>query len=105
MAIQVGIIGTGTVGLGVLRILDAQIPFFKSQLGLDFQIRGICAKTEEELKSVTFFPAARKTTDAMSLCRDPEIDVIIELAGGYELPKKWISEALSNIICKPKLPD
>ncbi len=96
MVINVGIIGTGTVGLGALQILDAQSEFFQASLGLGFNIVSICAKTEEELKQVALFPMAERTTDAISICKHPGIDVVIELAGGYELPKQWIATALSN---------
>ena len=94
MSIGVGIIGLGTVGSGTVEILEERIPFFASELGLDIEIRGLCAKSDAETAP---FAARghRCTTNAQELIDDPSIQILVELVGGYDLPRKWISAALA----------
>jgi homoserine dehydrogenase len=95
MKVKIGIIGVGTVGMGAIELIEQQKSFFSSRLGLDLKISGVCAKTKEELESVNI-PGAFETIKAEEICNHPEIQVVLELAGGYELPKSWITSALQN---------
>jgi homoserine dehydrogenase len=95
MQVNVGIIGVGTVGSGTIEILEQQKVFFKEKLGLDIKIHSICAKTQEEFTPFNL-PAVNKTTNAGDLCTNPDIDIIVEVAGGYEMPKEWILCALKH---------
>ncbi len=89
---RIGIIGVGTVGSGVVEIVEKKQAIW-ANLGVSVEIAGICAKTTEELA-----PYKAKgytvTTDADTLLRDSSIQTIVELAGGYEMPRKWITAAL-----------
>ncbi len=92
---KIGLIGTGTVGGGVVEILEQKTKDFRDFLDVRLEMACICAKSEEELA-----PWKAKgyavTTDAFSMIGDPSIQVIVELAGGYEMPRKWITAALEN---------
>jgi len=92
---RIGLIGVGTVGGGVVEILESKSDFYKESLGLNIELALVCARSDEELA-----PFKEKgypvTTDAMALIQDPSIEVLVELAGGYELPKKWIQAALEQ---------
>ncbi|MBN2069796.1 MAG: homoserine dehydrogenase [Opitutales bacterium] len=92
-SIQVGLIGLGTIGVGVAKILlqnsrnlqaRAQIPVvLKAACDLDItKDRGV------DLSTVTL------TTDATELLKDPEIDVIIEVIGGVNPARTFITQAL-----------
>lgn len=91
---RIGLIGTGTVGGGVIQILEQKTASFRENLGVDLELACICAKTDEE---VAPFKAKgyRVSTDANAMIADPSIDVLIELAGGYEMPRRWITAALN----------
>jgi homoserine dehydrogenase len=95
MKTGIGIIGVGTVGSGVVEILESKIAYYKQELGLDLKIQQICAKTEDELS-----PYAQKgyaiTTKVEDLFSNPDVSIVIELAGGYDLPLKWITAALNS---------
>ncbi|MCK9182954.1 MAG: homoserine dehydrogenase [Fibrobacteraceae bacterium] len=92
---RIGLIGTGTVGGGVIQILESKIPLYREKLGLDLELACICARTEEEL--APFKSKGYKTSvDAMAMIADPSIDVLVELAGGYDMPRKWITAALEH---------
>lgn len=90
---KIGLIGTGTVGGGVVEILEQKKEDFLNFSGLQLEIACICAKTEEELAPFQAKGYAT-TTDAFAMIQDPSIQVIVELAGGYEMPRKWITAAL-----------
>ena len=75
MKIKVGIIGIGTVGMGVLKLIEQQHDFFSSKLGINIEIAGLCAKTYKELELVSHLNIF-KTIHAEELCDDPEINII-----------------------------
>ncbi len=95
MSIGIGIIGVGTVGSGVVELLRTRTTDLTTAAGTDFRIAKICARLESEVA-----PYAQDgiptTTDAQDLLNDPAVHVVVELAGGYDLPKAWVSQALSN---------
>lgn len=92
---RIGLIGTGTIGGGVVEILEAKTAKYRETLGLDLELACICAKDDTELAPYKA-KGYRTTTDAMEMIADPSIQVIVELAGGYEMPRKWITAALEH---------
>ncbi len=94
MSIGIGIIGVGTVGSGVVELLRTRATDLTAAAGAEFRIAKICARLESEVA-----PYAQDgiptTTDAQDLLNDPAVQVVVELAGGYDLPKSWVSQALS----------
>lgn len=92
MKIGVGIIGVGTVGTGVLEILSQRQAVFKDQLGLDLEVIGVSSRTP----AAAVHPAygCAWGSDPLALIRDPRVQIVVELAGGYDQPRAWISEAL-----------
>jgi len=95
MKMKIGIIGVGTVGMGAVQLIRQQSVFFSSKLGIDIEITGICAKTHDELEPVNL-PGAFKTIHAEEICAHSEIEIVLELVGGYEPAKSWIITALKN---------
>lgn len=91
---RIGIIGVGTVGSGVIEIIESMQAGFASKFGVQLEIACVAARTDEELA-----PFKAKgygtTTQADTLLQDPSIHVVCELAGGYELPRQWITAALN----------
>ncbi|MCQ2065053.1 MAG: homoserine dehydrogenase [Bacteroidaceae bacterium] len=92
--LRIGLIGTGTVGGGVIAIIEQKKAEYREKLGIDLELACICAKTDEEVA-----PYRAKgytvTTDADAMIASPDIDVLVELAGGYNMPRKWILAALN----------
>lgn len=92
---RIGLIGAGTVGGGVIDILELKSKSYKEELGLDIELACICAKSEEEVAPYKARGYA-VTTNANEMIKDPSIDVLVELAGGYEMPRRWITAALNE---------
>ena len=83
---RIGLIGTGTVGGGVIEILEQKVEYFREALGVNLELACICAKTDEEL--APFRDKYNVSTDAFAMIEDSSIDVVVELAGGYEMPRR-----------------
>ncbi|MDR1830369.1 MAG: homoserine dehydrogenase [Candidatus Fibromonas sp.] len=92
---RIGIIGVGTVGSGVVEVIEKKRDELHAKFGVLLEIAGVAAKTQEEL--VPFKAKGYKGfTNVDELLEDESISVICELVGGYELPFKWILKALEN---------
>jgi homoserine dehydrogenase len=93
MEIRLGIAGLGTVGEGVLELLNAQGAFYSRALGIDFRVTAVAARSEKSLAKVAD-PKCFKTLDPLAVATHPDVDVFVELAGGEDAPKAWVEAAL-----------
>ncbi|OKY75272.1 MAG: homoserine dehydrogenase [Desulfobulbaceae bacterium DB1] len=91
-AIQVGLIGFGTVGSGTAQVLYEQAERLKKRSGLSIVLKKVADISVESLPSL--FHGTELTRDAADIINDPEIDIVIELIGGTTLAKKFILEAI-----------
>ena len=94
-AINVGIIGFGTVGSGTARILVENAEIIKRRLGTPVVLKTI---SDLDINRDRGFKlgATKLTTDVKDIFNDPEIDVVVELIGGYKPAKEFILEAVKN---------
>lgn len=93
--LRIGLIGTGTVGGGVIAILEQKIAEYKEKLGVELELSCICAKSDEEVAPYKA-KGYKTSTNADEMIASNDIDVLVELAGGYNMPRKWILAALEN---------
>ncbi|MBU2541325.1 MAG: homoserine dehydrogenase [Candidatus Omnitrophica bacterium] len=93
--INVGLIGFGTVGRGVYRLLRGRNSFFKSKLGIDIRLRKVYEINRRTLRKFSV-PKQLIASSARDLVGDPEIDIVIELIGGIHPAKEYIKKALSS---------
>lgn len=93
--VKVGLLGLGTVGTGVVRIVQGNQEDLSSQVGSPIIIERIAVKSADKPRSIEIDPA-KLTTDPWEVIRDPEIDVIVEVMGGVETTKGYILEALER---------
>lgn len=91
--VQIGLIGLGNVGTGVVQILQQQEALIAARLGAHLALKGVAVLHPERQREVQL-PAHQVTTDAFELIQDPDIDIIVELIGGYEPACTYITEAL-----------
>lgn len=93
--VKVGLLGLGTVGTGVVRIVEGHQEDLSSQVGSPITIERIAVKHLEKYRSVNV-DQSKLTEDPWAVIRDPEIDVIVEVMGGIEQTKTYILEALER---------
>lgn len=93
--VKVGLLGLGTVGTGVVRIVEGHQEDLSSQVGSPIIIEKIAVKNKEKERSVSV-DSGKMTDDPWEVIRDPEIDVVVEVMGGIEQTKEYILEALDR---------
>ncbi|MED1783650.1 homoserine dehydrogenase [Brevibacillus fortis] len=94
-SIKLGLMGFGTVGTGVVRIIQAHQEDLQKQTGLSIEISRILVKDAEKSRNIPSKESAL-TTDPASLLDDPEIEVIVEVIGGIHPAKEYILGALER---------
>lgn len=93
-SIKVGLLGLGTVGTGVVRIVENHQEDLHNQVGSSIEIVKILVSNVNKARSIEV-DRAKLTEDAWEVVRHPEIDVIIEVMGGTTDTKDYIVEALN----------
>ena len=93
--INIGLIGFGTVGSGVVKILRDKKALISSKIGLEINIKRICDKDLSAKRNVAV-DKALFTKDAMDVINDHQIDIVVELIGGINPAKEYISEAIKK---------
>lgn len=92
--IKVGLLGLGTVGTGVVRIVEGHQEDLQSQVGSPIIIEKILVQNKEKSRSVSI-DKDKLTEDPWDIIRHPDIDVVVEVMGGITHTKEYILEALS----------
>jgi len=93
--LQVGLLGVGTVGGGVFSVLQRNHSEIERRAGRDIQIKMVAdintARAEEIVQG-----RAHIVSDAYQVIQNPDIDVVIELIGGYGIAKELVMAAIAN---------
>lgn len=92
--IGVGLIGLGTVGSGVVKILKAQGAKIAAVTGVRLVLRRVCVRSSSKKRAVSV-PRSILTTRASAVVDDPMVEILVELAGGIHPAKEWIEKAFS----------
>lgn len=93
--IKVGLMGFGTVGTGVVRLVDSYKEDFFNQTGSVIEVSRILVRNPEKERSI-FVNSDIVTTDPRELIYDQEVEVIIEVMGGIEPARTYILEAIEQ---------
>jgi homoserine dehydrogenase len=91
--VNLGMIGGGTVGSGVFHALQLNGDLMSSRIGVNARIRKIAVKAFDEPRPYEI-PRALMSTDWQSVVNDPEVNAVIELAGGTGIARTMILTAL-----------
>ncbi len=95
-ALRIGIAGLGTVGAGVLRLLDAQRDLLAARAGRTIEVAAVSARDRAKSRGLDL-SRSRWVDDPVALADDPGVDVVVELIGGEDGPAKALVErALGN---------
>src|SRR6476619_47446 len=93
--IRVGLLGIGTVGGGTWDVLNRNADEIQRRAGRAIQITQVADKDVARAKKITG-GKAQVTDDAFQLVRAKDIDIVIELIGGYTVAKEMQLEAIRN---------
>ncbi|WP_342235247.1 homoserine dehydrogenase [Inquilinus sp. OTU3971] len=89
--LRIGIAGLGTVGGGVLRLLQAHAELLAQRSGRRIVVAAVSARDRHRDRGVPL-DGVRWYDDAVALAADPEIDVVVELIGGANGIAKAVCE-------------
>jgi homoserine dehydrogenase len=92
--IGVGLIGFGTIGTGVVKVLRDNALVIEQRLGAKLRLVRIADLDLETDRGVSL-DGIQFDSDASALIADPDVQIVIELIGGYDVPRKFILEALA----------
>lgn len=94
-SISIGLLGLGTVGSGVVRIIENHQDKLRHQIGCPIEIKKIAVKNLHKERNVEIDPRIL-TTDVYDVIDNPEIDIVVEVMGGVEETRKYLIHALNN---------
>ena len=89
--VGVAVLGHGTVGAEVVRIIRDDASDLRERIGAPLELRGIAVRDLSYDRGV---PADLLTTDAEALITRDDVDIVVELIGGIELPRTLVRAAL-----------
>ena len=91
--LSVGICGLGTVGGGTLALLEQNAALITARAGCPIRVTHVATRTP---KPDLCGQVAHTGSDALAITSDPEVDVVVETMGGYDVAFEVIQRALSN---------
>ncbi|AEH50488.1 homoserine dehydrogenase [Pseudothermotoga thermarum] len=92
--IKVGILGLGTVGSGVVELLEKDRSIITKKLGKEIVVEKILVRNPS--KQRPDYAKGKIVFNADEILNDPEIKVVVELIGGEEPAKTYIEKALKK---------
>ena len=92
--IQVGLLGIGVVGSGTFNVLQRNQEEIKRRAGREIRITMVADLNTERAQSLVG-PDVKVVNDARAVIGNPDIDIVIELIGGYGIAKTLVMEAIA----------
>ncbi len=92
---NVGLIGFGTIGAGVVETFNRNLNLMEQKVGAKIKLKRIVDLDIETDRGVAVDKNVL-STDINDILEDPEIDIVIELIGGYEPAKTFILKAMNH---------
>lgn len=92
--LRVGMLGCGTVGAEVVRLLYEQSADLTARVGAPLELVGIAVRRPDRDRGP--LPVSRDlfTADALGLVKRDDVDIVVEVVGGIEPARTWLTTAL-----------
>ncbi len=91
----IGLIGFGTVGAGVVKILQENREILEARIGFPLRLKRIADLDLESDRGVEV-DRSLLTRDAREVIEDPDISIVLELVGGHDPARQFILDSLAN---------
>ena len=93
--IKVGLMGIGTVGAGTFTVLQRNQEEIRRRAGRAIEIAMVADLDTERAKAIAG-PQVQVVSDAFQVVDNPDIDIVIELIGGYGIARELVMKAIAN---------
>ena len=93
--VNIGLIGFGTIGSGVVEVLNKNLRLLENKVNKKVKLKKVVDLDIKTDRGVYISPELL-STDIDDILEDPEIDIVIELIGGYQPALKFILRAMEN---------
>ncbi len=93
--ITIGLLGLGSVGTGVVKVVEKRAGLIRNRSGYELRIKSILVRNLDKRRSIDT-GRYELTTNFERILDDPEIEIVIELLGGTEPARSYIKRALEN---------
>ena len=94
MPVKVALLGCGTVGSDVVRLLHEQAADLTARIGAPLELAGVAVRRLGRDRGDLPLDPALLTTDPLGLIKRDDVDVVVEVVGGIEPARTWLLEAL-----------
>ncbi len=92
--IKIGLLGSGTVGTGVVRVLQENGQDIAKKVGATISVKKVLVR--DVTKKREYLDAVELTDNALDIINDPEIDIVVELMGGLHPAFEYMLDAMKN---------
>ncbi len=93
--LNIGMLGLGVVGRGTWKVLNDNAEEIARRAGRNLQITSVAVRDEDKARQ-WLNNDVHVTTDGLSVVRDPNTDIVVELIGGEEEAFDWVMEAIAQ---------
>ncbi|HET8579814.1 MAG TPA: homoserine dehydrogenase, partial [Nitrospiraceae bacterium] len=93
--IGVGLVGFGTVGTGVAKILLGNRTLIQRRVGVPVELVRVADLDTARDRGISL-PPGMLTADLREVLDDPSVDIVLELIGGYDVAKRVIMDAMAR---------
>jgi homoserine dehydrogenase len=94
--VKVALLGCGTVGSEVVRLLHEQAADLTARVGASLELVGVAVRRLGRDRGDLPLDPALLTTDPLGLVKRDDVDVVVEVVGGIEPARTWLLEALRS---------
>ncbi len=94
--LRVALLGCGSVGSQVFRLLGEQASDLAARVGAPLQVAGVAVRDPGGRARAAAVPAELITTDAMGLVTRPDVDIVVEMIGGIEPARSLLLAAMKT---------
>src|SRR5262245_64207797 len=92
--VGVGVIGFGTVGTGVVKMLLENAPLVRRPVVVPIELVRVADLDVTRNRGITL-PPGMLVSEAKQVLADPAVDIVVELVGGYDFAKRLILDAIA----------
>jgi homoserine dehydrogenase len=92
--LRVAILGCGTVGTQVVRLLHEQSADLTARIGVPLELAGIAVRRPDRDRGDLPVSREKFTGDALGLVKRDDVDIVVEVVGGIEPARTWLTTAL-----------